>query len=210
MSILTNRFVVRVLFRPHIHWACGSRENFVWPERTAILANHSGYLDISMVVGLFPSNRFYTFLAKQELWDNFIGRMYFTSNSCVSVNRDALEKNSIKSIKTIFKESGWVMGLFPEGTRGEGEELLPMKGGAAYITTSNQLDVVPMAIYRINHKIQVVIGETRPYEKNRSKDQQNAMIEQVMHECFDEAKRRFYERWPNESPSNRKRKKKKG
>jgi 1-acyl-sn-glycerol-3-phosphate acyltransferase len=191
LSILINAFRVRILHKTQIHFRTPWKD-FAFSPRTLVVSNHSHSFDIPIVVGIFPIGTYFSFLAKKELYENPFGRFYFTSTAVVSVDRQkGLEKNTLKSIKNIMNAPDWVFCMFPEGTRGNGETLLPMKEGAAQLGQKNQADLLPMGIYIKDKKASVVVGKLIPFDSGRSVEATHALIEAGIASCFSEAKERY-------------------
>ena len=192
-SILINVFRVRILHRTQIHFRTAVKD-FAFDPRTLVVSNHSNSFDIPIVVGVFPIKTYFSFLAKKELFETPFGRFYFSSTAVVAVDRKkGLEKNTLKSIKTIINTPNWVFCMFPEGTRGNGEELLPMKEGAAQLAQKNQAALLPMGIYIKHQRASVVVGERIPFESARSVKDTHALIEAGIASCFEEAKARYHQ-----------------
>lgn len=191
LSILINVFRVRVLHRTRVHFEIPYAD-FAFTPRSLVVSNHSNSFDIPIVVGVFPIRTYFSFLAKEELYRHPLGRFYFTSTAVVSVDRQkGLEKNTLKSIKNIMAHPDWVFCMFPEGTRGKGETLLPMKPGAAQIGTKHQADFLPMGIYFKDKRASVVVGHFIAFDATRSVEATHDLIVAGIESCFEEAKRRW-------------------
>lgn len=106
-----------------------------------------------------------SFMAKRELFETPLGGWYFSHIGTFAVNREQLEKSTIKSALTTLKH-GWNLGIFPEGTRSKSGEMGEMKRGAAYLAHSAGVPIVPMAIAHLDKngkkRIRVKIGPAIP------------------------------------------------
>jgi len=101
---------------------------------TLFLANHSSYLDITILQALLPVS----FISKVEVakWPLF-GQLAHLEG-CIFIDRTdrADTKNQMEVISKRLKSGGNLV-LFPEGTTGDGARILPIK--------SSLLGVAPMA-----------------------------------------------------------------
>ncbi|MET8248814.1 lysophospholipid acyltransferase family protein [Streptomyces sp. NPDC005202] len=108
----------------------------------AILAvNHSHIIDGPMVMGVAP--RPVHFLIKKEA---FVGPLdpFLTGIGQVKVDRDTTDRTAITRALGVL-ENGGVLGIFPEGTRGEGD-FSSLRAGLAYFAVRSGAPVVPVAV----------------------------------------------------------------
>ncbi len=108
----------------------------------AILAvNHSHNVDGPMVMGVAP--RPTHFLIKKEA---FIGPLdpFLLGIGQVKVDRTTADRTAITQALGIL-ESGGVLGIFPEGTRGEGD-FASLRAGLAYFAVRSGAPIVPVAV----------------------------------------------------------------
>jgi 1-acyl-sn-glycerol-3-phosphate acyltransferase len=108
----------------------------------AILAvNHSHMIDGPMVMGVAP--RPTHFLIKKEA---FLGPLdpFLTGIGQVKVDRDTADRTAITRALGVL-ENGGVLGIFPEGTRGEGD-FASLRAGLAYFAVRSGASIVPVAV----------------------------------------------------------------
>jgi len=108
----------------------------------AILAvNHSHNIDGPMVMGVAP--RPTHFLIKKEA---FIGPLdpFLLGIGQLKVDRDTTDRTAITRALGVL-EHGGVLGIFPEGTRGEGD-FASLRAGLAYFAVRSGAPVVPVAV----------------------------------------------------------------
>lgn len=108
----------------------------------AILAvNHSHNIDGPMVMGVSP--RPTHFLIKKEA---FIGPLdpFLTAIGQLKVDRSVADRGAITQALDVLKAGG-VLGIFPEGTRGEGD-FASLRAGLAYFAVRSGAPVVPVAV----------------------------------------------------------------
>jgi 1-acyl-sn-glycerol-3-phosphate acyltransferase len=112
------------------------------PTGPAILAiNHSHNIDGPMVMGVAP--RPTHFLIKKEA---FVGPLdpFLTGIGQLKVDRDTTDRTAITRALGVL-ENGGVLGIFPEGTRGEGD-FASLRAGLAYFAVRSGAPVVPVAV----------------------------------------------------------------
>ncbi|MYS92850.1 MULTISPECIES: lysophospholipid acyltransferase family protein [Streptomyces] len=103
--------------------------------------NHSHNIDGPMVMGVAP--RPTHFLIKKEA---FIGPLdpFLTGIGQLKVDRDTTDRTAITRALGVL-ENGGVLGIFPEGTRGEGD-FASLRAGLAYFAVRSGAPVVPVAV----------------------------------------------------------------
>ncbi|MBV7695257.1 lysophospholipid acyltransferase family protein [Streptomyces sp. TRM70350] len=138
----------------------------------AILAvNHSHNVDGPMVMGVAP--RPVHFLIKKEA---FVGPLdpFLTRIGQVKVDRQSTDRTAVTRALQVLSAGG-VLGIFPEGTRGEGD-FAALRAGLAYFAVRSGAPIVPVAVLGsserrgrlikglppLRHRIDVVFGE--PFE----------------------------------------------
>ena len=107
---------LKLVYRIEVH----GLENVPKDNHYIVCPNHLSTLDPPMLAGVLPHR--ISFMAKKELYDNFFLRWWFDWLGAFAVNREKLGPSTIKTARSII-ESKWVLGLFPQGTRGEVGEI---------------------------------------------------------------------------------------
>ncbi|MFJ9567587.1 lysophospholipid acyltransferase family protein [Streptomyces fuscichromogenes] len=108
----------------------------------AILAvNHSHNIDGPMVMGVSP--RPTHFLIKKEA---FIGPLdpFLTGIGQLKVDRQSADRTAITRALGVL-EAGGVLGIFPEGSRGDGD-FAALRAGLAYFAVRSGAPIVPVAV----------------------------------------------------------------
>ena len=105
-----------------------------------LAANHVGWLDGPLLAIVSP--RPAHVLTKQEM---FTGRMgaFLTAAGQVPLDRFNVDLGAVRQALAVL-EAGRVVGVFPEGARGDGS-MAATKGGAAYLSLVSGAPVVPVA-----------------------------------------------------------------
>lgn len=108
------------------------------------------------------------FIAKKELFENPLLRVFMSLTSTISVNRDSAELQTFKAAKQALKAKAvglaWSVGIFIEGTRSvDPEHLGKPNKGPIFIARMAKVPIIPVGIsYREGKQIIIKIGE--PYE----------------------------------------------
>lgn len=147
------------------------RENIPRDNRYIICPNHLSTLDPPMIAAIWP--RSVAFMAKKELFDIPFIRWWIDWLGAFAVNRESLAPSTIKTVQEI-KASDWVLGIFPQGTRGIPGEIRNVNMGFAGLARLTKCDILPVGIIGSNEvkrlpftgKIIVNIGEIIPYDKD--------------------------------------------
>ncbi|MFF7951352.1 lysophospholipid acyltransferase family protein [Streptomyces griseorubiginosus] len=114
----------------------------------AILAvNHSHNIDGPMVMGVAP--RPTHFLIKKEA---FVGPLdpFLLGIGQVKVDRSGADRTAITQALDVLSAGG-VLGIFPEGTRGEGD-FAALRAGLAYFAVRSGAPIVPVAVLGSSEK----------------------------------------------------------
>lgn len=109
--------------------------------------NHSHNIDGPMVMGVAP--RPTHFLIKKEA---FVGPLdpFLTAIGQLKVDRTAADRQAISRALHVLAGGG-VLGIFPEGSRGEGD-FAALRAGLAYFAVRGEAPIVPVAVLGSNEK----------------------------------------------------------
>lgn len=86
------------------------------------------------------------YMSKCELFKNPLVAWFLTHLNAFPVKRGQNDTTSIDYAENIIKR-GWVLGMFPEGTRNRSGRPGKPKSGVAFIAKATNADVLPCAIY---------------------------------------------------------------
>ncbi|WP_413810325.1 lysophospholipid acyltransferase family protein [Streptomyces sp. OE57] len=137
-----------------------------------LAGNHSHNIDGPMLIGTSP--RPVHFLVKKEA---FIGPLdpFLRGIGQLKVDRTSADRTAIGQALGVL-ERGGVLGIFPEGTRGDGD-FASLRSGLAYFAVRSGAPIVPVAVFgtatprddgrsrplpRLRSRIDVVFGD--PFE----------------------------------------------
>lgn len=114
-------------------------------EATLLMINHQSLLDIVALEAIHPSN--ICWIAKKEIRKIPLFGHIMVAPKMITVERE--NKRSLLKLLSDTKdrvENGRVIAIFPEGTRGDGKNLLEFKGGAKLIAQKLNLKVQPIVV----------------------------------------------------------------
>lgn len=166
------------------------RENII-RKPAVIAANHISGIDPPLLAAVFSVYPI-AFMAKLELFQSWLGALYYRNVGSFGVDRDQLDKSTIKSAKAVLNK-GWYLGVFPEGTRNSDGALQPLKKGAVYLARVGKVPMIPVGIVRsstsIFAKIHVEIGEPIPFDQDL--DASNLVLETTLKALLNKARRKI-------------------
>ncbi|MEU9991328.1 lysophospholipid acyltransferase family protein [Streptomyces sp. NPDC048045] len=106
-----------------------------------VAVNHSHNIDGPMVMGVSP--RPTHFLIKKEAFVGPLGS-FLTGIGQLKVDRTSADRAAITEALGVL-DNGGVLGIFPEGTRGEGD-FASLRAGLAYFAVRSGAPIVPVAV----------------------------------------------------------------
>ena len=136
--------VLRLFCRVFFKYEVIGIENVPLEGNVIIAANHKSNLD-PIFVASSMTTREVAAVAKKELFDHKI--LGFIS--------------TVKQILRAIKD-GYVLGLFPEGTRVKGKEFGQAKAGLSLFASKGKANVVPISVissYKLFSRVKIYIGE---------------------------------------------------
>lgn len=156
-----------------------------------VLANHQSFLD-PLVVGL-PFQRPISFLARDSLFRVPVVGWILKNTHVMPINQQAASTASFRDmVKRV--QDGWLVGVFPEGTRSATGEIGVLKPGFAAVVRRAKLPVYPVGIAGAYHalplggwflkpsRVRVVFGApltVEELEKYTSREQDQELMELV-------------------------------
>lgn len=183
-----GRAVFCLYLKIFYHLTIHNTDNIPGRKPFIICSNHIFWLDPLAVAAALPASYKIHFMAKKELFNNFLTSYLFRKVYAFPVNRQDADLGAIKKAYQLLKE-GQVLGLFPEGTRSKTNRMLKAYNGAALISVRSGVPVLPVAIvgpYRLFKRINVFIGP--PFvlppliydHKEKKREQLDEMSEIIM------------------------------
>lgn len=131
------------------------------------------------------------FMAKAELYKNFIVRKVLLAVGTIPVDRGKVSLETLKESLRVLK-NGEILGIFPEGTRVKnGERRKPMEGFVVFAlkTTSPILPVHIEGEYKFRGKINIKFGKpielNEYYGKKVKPEEMSKISEKIMDIVYD-------------------------
>jgi len=120
-------------------------EAFLAGRACVLAVNHSSYLDGIIMVAALPAPMH--FIAKRELLDHFVSRIYLTRIGTEFVERFDVQRSVEDTGRFVaMVGAGHPLIVFPEGTFRRMPGLLPFRMGAFVIAARSSMPVVPAVI----------------------------------------------------------------
>jgi 1-acyl-sn-glycerol-3-phosphate acyltransferase len=141
---LTLQPIARALFSTVFDWRVYGLEN-IPPTGPAILAaNHQSFLDPPVVAA--PLSRPVSFMAKSELFENPLFGKLIRNLHAFPIRQGRGDRGAI--VETVKRlEEGYLLNIYPEGTRCEDGEIAPLLPGIALVIRKAQVPVVPTVLH---------------------------------------------------------------
>lgn len=135
-------------------------ENVPLEGNVIIAANHKSNLD-PIFVASSMTTREVAAVAKKELFDHKILGFILKKLNTIPIDRENTGISTVKQILRAIKD-GYVLGLFPEGTRVKGKEFGQAKAGLSLFASKGKANVVPISVistYKLFSRVKIYIGE---------------------------------------------------
>ena len=147
------------------------RENVPKSGFLIVASNHVSAVDPFLIADAIK--RPIAYMAKKELFESKIGRFFLNLLGAFAVNREKLEVSTIKTAIGI-KQTDWLLGLFPQGTRETDGNMDNIARGFAGIARITKSDILPICITGavkeerkpFKGHIKIKIGKPIPYTEN--------------------------------------------
>lgn len=168
----------RGVYGTYYRIACGlkitGKENVPKDKFFIVAANHVSAIDPFLVVDAV--GRHIAYMAKQELFEKPVANFFLNLLGAFAVNREKLGVSTIKTALGI-KQTNWVLGLFPQGTREADGNLDNITRGFAGLAKTLKCDILPVGITGatkeqrkpFESQITINIGEPIPYNDDTHK-----------------------------------------
>lgn len=120
------------------------RGHHALPEGSAlVVANHESFLD-PLLVGL-PFERPISYLARHNLFAVPVIGLMLRNTYVIPINRDAASTASIRAATRLMRH-GFLVGLFPEGTRSSDGRLGELKPGFIALLRQARVPIIPVGV----------------------------------------------------------------
>lgn len=140
---ITCNLVYGLYYRIACNLKVEGKENVPKKGFLIVAANHVSAVDPFLVV--HAVGRPIAYMAKKELFTSKWGSFFLNLLGAFAVNREKLEVSTIKTAVGI-KNTNWLLGLFPQGTRESDGNMDNITRGFAGIAKMTKSDILPVAI----------------------------------------------------------------
>lgn len=168
-------------------------ENIPDEGNIVIAANHKSNLDPVFLAAAIE-NRQVAAIAKKELFSIKPLAYILKKLNVIPINR---EKPDISTIKNILKaiKDGYVLGIFPEGTRMKEPGFGKAKAGLSVFAIKSKAMVVPISIisnYRIFNRVTIYIDKPISFEEYYKQKLTNEDHERLAQDVLEVIKENYY------------------
>ena len=174
-----------ILYNIHVE----GRENIPETGGVVLCPNHiSNYDPLAVATHM---KRQVHFMAKAELYKNFIVRKVLLAVGTIPVDRGKVSLETLKESLRVLK-NGEILGIFPEGTRVKnGERRKPMEGFVVFALKTKS-PILPVHIegeYKFRGKINIKFGKpielNEYYGKKVKPEEMSKISEKIMDIVYD-------------------------
>ena len=212
---ISLQVVIQAFFSIWLGYRAAGYKRLETENGALVLANHQSFLD-PLVVGL-PFRRPISFLARDSLFRVPLIGWILKNTHVMPINQKAASTASFRDmVKRV--QAGWLVGVFPEGTRSPSGKIGVLKPGFAAVVRRAKLPVYPVGISGAYHalpmggwflkptRVRVVFGTpltVQELEKYTSRDQDEELMEVVRQRivaCYEAAEAWRVSGKPPQSP----------
>ncbi|HVV13615.1 lysophospholipid acyltransferase family protein [Amycolatopsis sp.] len=136
-----GRLIGKVLLRPAYRIRVHGRERVPRTGPVVLVANHSSLVEPQLIFGMLPRRS--VFLVKEEMFTGVAGWLLRRIGQ-VPVRRGEPDRAPLLVTAQLLRDGGLV-GVFPEGTRGDGD-VASAERGAAWLVRASGAVVLPVAV----------------------------------------------------------------
>ena len=167
-TMITCSLVYAFYYKVACNLKIEGRENVPKKGFFIVASNHVSAVDPFLMVDAVQ--RPIAYMAKKELFETKMGRFFLDLLGAFAVNREKLEVSTIKTAIGI-KQTDWLLGLFPQGTREIDGNMDNISRGFAAIAKTTKSDILPVCIIgarkderkAFKGHIKIKIGKPIPY-----------------------------------------------
>jgi 1-acyl-sn-glycerol-3-phosphate acyltransferase len=199
---LSTQLFLRLVFTFCFRYRCRHLERIPESGGGLVLSNHQSFLD-PLLIGL-PLQRPVSYIARDSLFRVPIIGWILRNTYVMPIHREAAGAESVREALRRMK-AGYLVGMFPEGTRSTDGQLGEIKPGFVALARRSKLPIYPVGIagaYRVMpkgglrfycRKVRVVYGEPIPADKVQelarkgNEEEFLATIREHIQMCLDEA-----------------------
>jgi|DewCreStandDraft_5_1066085.scaffolds.fasta_scaffold01018_26 1-acyl-sn-glycerol-3-phosphate acyltransferase len=168
--LLCNR-AMAVALRLLADWEVTGLENVPARGPLILVANHNNIIDPPLLGASIP-HRQVVFMAKKELFDRWYSGWLVRGYCAFPVRRGEPDRQAFRQALTVLRR-GFILGMFPEGTRSKTGAMGPAQPGTAIIALRAGVPILPVGIIGtgaikgpasvIRHRPRIVVNIGRPF-----------------------------------------------
>ncbi len=140
---LVTKFWYGMLYKFVYRLEVYGKENIPKTNDYVVVGNHLSTLDPPLLANVLPNP--VAFMGKQELFTHPVLKILLDWLGVFAVNRDNVGVSTIRTAKSI-KNTKWVLGLFPQGTRESGIEIHKVTKGFVGLAKATKCNILPIGI----------------------------------------------------------------
>ncbi len=168
---ITCNLVYGLYYRIAFGLRVEGQENVPKRGMLIIASNHVSAIDPFLVVHAVKRNIAY--MAKVELFEKKIARLFLNLLGAFAVDRNKLSVSTIKTVLGL-KDTNWCLGIFPQGTRERDGNMDNINKGFASFAKTLKCDILPVSITGVTKDqrklfkshMKIKIGKPIPYSNN--------------------------------------------
>nr|XP_018898918.1 PREDICTED: 1-acyl-sn-glycerol-3-phosphate acyltransferase alpha-like [Bemisia tabaci] len=148
---LKTSWAIRLVSRlVGVRWKIRGYENIVNDSGSVVLINHQSAIDLVVFAELWPFMEGLSPIAKKEVLYYFPYGPSAWLQGVTFIDKTKPEKavSTLNKMGESVRKNKIKLGMFPEGTRNGGAELLPFKKGAFHVAIASQTPIQPIIIAR--------------------------------------------------------------
>lgn len=168
-------------------------ENLPLEGNVIVAANHKSNLDPIFLASAITT-REVAGVAKKELFDFKPLGWFLKKVNSIPINRENPDISTIKNILGAIKK-GYVLGIFPEGTRTKEPGFSPAKPGLAMFAIKSKALVCPVSIitdYKIFNRVTVYIDKPISFESHYKEKLTSKDYERLSQNVLEVIKENYY------------------
>lgn len=130
-----------------------------------LVSNHQSMMDPLLLASKFHHHEIH-FVGKRELTSFGPVKWVVEHLHMIAVSRHNSDLNAMRSALATLKK-GHVLGIFPEGTRQQGQPMVRIESGTSFLALRSKAPLLPVLIIgrpRPFRRTRMVIGQAIPYE----------------------------------------------
>ena len=168
---ITCNLVYGLYYRIAFGLRVEGQENVPKKGMLIVASNHVSAIDPFLVV--HATQRNIAYMAKVELFEKKIARLFLNLLGAFAVDRNKL---SVSTIKTVIglKDTNWCLGIFPQGTRERDGNMDNINKGFASFAKTLKCDILPISITGVTKDqrklfkshMKIKIGKPIPYSND--------------------------------------------